>query len=89
MNSYMMWFQKEAERRRIRAIINQLRAVNSSLNSLNNSCSSAKSTLQSNTLIDDRPYKGEKVDEIKSTVSGASSSISSIINTLYSLMSQI
>ena len=83
----MVEFQKEAERRRIRAIINQLRAVSSSLNSLNNSCNSAKMTLKSNTLIDDRPYRGEKLDEMRSSVSSASSSINSIINALYRLLS--
>ena len=85
----MEFLRREAERRRIRAIISQLRAVNGAINSLNNSCSNAKSTLKSNVLIDDRPYKGEKVDEIKSTVSSASSSINSIINALYSLLSQV
>ena len=85
----MIELQKEAERRRIRAIINQLRAVNSAINSLSNSLSSAKTSLQANVLIDDRPFKGEKVDNMKSTTSSASSSINSIINALYSLLSQI
>ena len=92
MFDYSMYLEqqrREAERRRIRAIISQLRAVSNAINSLNSSCSSAHAALQSNVMIDDRPFKNEAMEDIKSSVSSARDGINNIINSLYSLMGQI
>ena len=81
--------RKEAERRRIRAIISQLRAVSTATNSLNNHCIRAKGVLQSNVSIDDKAFKEDEMNNIIDTVSDARDSINNIISSLYSLMSQI